>query len=373
VSQPAVNDGMAQDAVVAPQGEEIGQMPLPADPRLILQAGQFLILLLGLLYLAGSIVLPIVLAFILKLLLEPVMRLLGRLAVPRTIAALLLIFAVFGTIVGLGTALSGPAQTWAAKLPEGIPRLQERLKFLSQPIDATRHFLQQAEAYAQAGTSTSPVTPAQGIGLSQTLFIGTASFASGFFTTILLLFFLLMSGDTFLRRLVEILPTFGNKRQAVDITQRIESDISSYLITITIMNAGVGIATALVMWLCGVGDPILWGVTAFLLNYVPVLGPITALLIFLGAGLLSIDTLWRALLPAGLYFLIHLIEGETFTPILLARRFTLNPVLVVIALVFWHWMWGVPGAILAVPILAITKIVCDRIRPLAAFGHLLEG
>jgi predicted PurR-regulated permease PerM len=373
VSQPIVNDGTAQDTVVAPKGDEVGQMPLPADPRLILQVGQFLILLLGLLYLAGPIVLPIVLAFILKLLLEPVMRLLTRLAVSRTIAALLLIFAVFGTIVGLGTVLSGPAQTWAAKLPEGIPRLQERLKFLSQPIGATRHFLQQAENYAQAGTSTSAATPAQGIGLSQTLFTGTATFASGFFTTILLLFFLLMSGDTFLRRFVEILPTFSNKRQAVDITQRIESDISSYLATITIMNAAVGIATALVMWLCGVGDPILWGVTAFLLNYVPVLGPITALVIFLGAGLLSVDTLWRALLPAGLYFLIHLIEGETFTPILLARRFTLNPVLVVIALVFWHWMWGVPGAILAVPILAITKIVCDRIRPLAAFGHLLEG
>jgi predicted PurR-regulated permease PerM len=373
VSHPVVNDGMPPETAIAPKADGPGQMPLPTDARLILQAGQFLILLLGLLYLAGHIVLPIVLAFILKLLLEPVMRLLRRLGVPRTIAALLLIFAVFGTIVGFGTALSGPAQTWTAKLPEGIPRLQERLKFLRQPIDATRHFLQQAENYAQADTSTSAAIPTQGTGLSQALFAGTASFASGFFTTILLLFFLLISGDTFLRRLVEILPTFSNKRQAVDITQQIESDISSYLATITIMNAAVGIATALVMWLCGVGDPILWGATAFLLNYVPILGPITALVIFLGAGLLSVDTFWRALLPAGLYFVIHLIEGETFTPILLARRFTLNPVLVVIALIFWYWMWGVPGAILAVPILAITKIICDRIRPLAAFGHLLEG
>ena len=106
------------------------------------------------------------------------------------------------------------------------------------------------------------------------LFTGTRDFASGFFTTILFLLFLLVSGDTFLRRLVEILPSFGNKRQAVDIFQQVESDISGYLVTITLMNATVGIATAVVMWLTGIGDPILWGAVAFLLNFVPILGPI---------------------------------------------------------------------------------------------------
>jgi hypothetical protein len=96
-------------------------------------------------------------------------------------------------------------------------------------------------------------------------------------------------------------------------------------------------------------------------------------LIFLLAGLLTIDTLWLALLPAGLYVGFHVIEGETVTPMLLARRFTLNPVLVIISLVFWFWMWGIPGVILSVPTLAIAKIICDRVRPLAAIGHFLEG
>ena len=143
------------------------------------------------------------------------------------------------------------------------------------------------------------------------LFTGTRNFASGFFTTILFLLFLLVSGDTFLRRLVEILPSFSNKRQAVDISQQVESDISAYLVTITLMNAAVGIATAMVMWLTGVGDPILWGAVAFLLNFVPILGPVFGVVIFLLAGLLTNDTLWQALLPAGLYLGIHLIEGET--------------------------------------------------------------
>jgi predicted PurR-regulated permease PerM len=182
-----------------------------------------------------------------------------------------------------------------------------------------------------------------------------------------------MSGDTFLRRLVEILPRFKDKRQAIEISQQIERDISAYLITITIMNAAVGVATAGVMWLCGVGDPVLWGAVAFLFNYIPILGPMFGLLTFTLAGLLSINTLWGALLPAGLYLVIHVVEGETITPMLLARRFTLNPVLVILALIFWYWMWGVSGAILAVPMLAIAKIICDRIQMLAALGHFLEG
>jgi predicted PurR-regulated permease PerM len=139
------------------------------------------------------------------------------------------------------------------------------------------------------------------------------------------------------------------------------------------MNAAVGVATGLAMWMVGLGDPILWGVVAFFLNFVPIMGPLFGVGIFLLAGLLVLDPLWMAMMPAALYLGIHVIEGEIVTPMLLARRFTLNPVLVIISLIFWFWMWGVPGAILAVPMLAITKIVCDGIRPLAAIGHFLSG
>jgi predicted PurR-regulated permease PerM len=362
-----------QETEVVPPAEEPEEMPLPSDPKVIFLGGLFVLALLATAYVASEIVLPLVFAVVLNLLLQPALRILERLQVPRILAALLLILALFGTIVGLGTAISGPAGTWAAKLPEGIPRLQERLSFMREPINTLQRFLQQVEDFGETGPSPNAAAPAQGPTLLTKLFTGTRNFASGFFTTVLFLFFLLVSGDIFLHRLVEILPRFGSKRQVVEISQQIESDISAYLVTITIMNAAVGVAMGLAMWLTGVGDPILWGTVAFLLNYVPILGTALGVLIFLLAGLLTTDTLWQALIPAGLYLAIHLIEGETVTPMLLARRFTLNPVLVIISLVFWFWMWGIPGAILSVPMLAITKIICDRVRPLAAFGHFLEG
>jgi predicted PurR-regulated permease PerM len=353
--------------------EESEELPLPSDPKTIFLGGLFVLALLATAYVASEIVLPLVFAIILKLLLQPALRILERLHVPRMLAALLLIIALFGTVVGLGAAISGPASTWAAKLPEGIPRLQERLSFMREPINTLQRFLQQVEDFGATGPSPNAAPSGRGPALLTTLFTGTRNLASGLFTTVLFLFFLLVSGDIFLHRLVEILPRFRSKRQVVDISQQIESDISAYLVTITIMNAAVGVAMALVMWLTGVGDPILWGTVAFLLNYVPILGTALGAVIFLLAGLLTIDPLWQALLPAGLYLGVHVIEGETVTPMLLARRFTLNPVLVIISLVFWLWMWGIPGAILSVPMLAIAKIICDRVRPLAAFGHFLEG
>jgi predicted PurR-regulated permease PerM len=362
-----------QEAEVVTPAEVPEEMPLPSDPKVMFLGGLFVLALLVTAYLASEIVMPLLFAVILKLLLQPALHILERLHVPRMLAALLLILALIGTIVGLGTAISGPAGTWAAKLPEGIPRLQERLSFMRAPIDTLQRFLQQVENFGGAAPTSNAAASAQGPTLLMLLFTGTRNFASGFFTTMLFLFFLLVSGDIFLHRLVEILPGFRSKRQVVEISQQIQSDISAYLLTITIMNAAVGIATGLTMWLTGVGDPILWGTVAFLLNYLPILGPALGVLIFLLAGLLTNGTIWQALLPAGLYIGFHLIEGETVTPMLLARRFTLNPVLVIISLVFWFWMWGIPGAVLSVPMLAVTKIVCDRVRPLAAFGHFLEG
>jgi predicted PurR-regulated permease PerM len=357
-----------------PSAEPAKDMPLPDDPKLVFLAGLFLIAALTGAYFAREVLLPIVLAFVLKLLFQPIMRLLARVHVPRVVASLAVILIFLGIIVGLGELLSTPAANWAKRLPEGLPRLEQRVQFISSPLKALSRFLAHAGGVVSgAANNNNQSTPGAGLDLQGSILSGVQVFASGFFSTLLVLFFLLMSGDTLLRRLVEVMPSFGDKRQVIDISQQVETDISAYLLTITGMNLLVGIATGLAMWAIGLQDALLWGAIAFLLNYVPILGPLVGLGLFLAVGMLSLDPLWKAFMPMALYGAIHLIEGETVTPILLAQRFILNPVLVIIALLFWDWMWGVPGAILAVPMLAITKVICDRIVPLAAFGHFLEG
>jgi predicted PurR-regulated permease PerM len=373
-SSPARDAGAPEPNALPTEAVDNIEMPLPSNPQTFFLGSLLTLAVLAAVYVASPIILPVVLAFVLQLILQPAVRLLERVRVPRAVGALLAILLVVAALVGFVAALSVPAATWAEKLPEGLPRLETHLVVLKRPVDALQKVIQQAEHVADApGKKGSTVSVRRDLGLTGVLFAGMRAVFDGLFTTILVLYFLLVAGEIFLRRIVEILPNFADKRQAVDISQQIEADISAYLVTITTMNAAVGVATAVAMYLCGLGDPLLWGAAAFLLNYVPILGPLFGTVIFLLAGMLSFDSFWWALLPPALYFGIHLAEGETLTPMLLARRFTLNPVLVILSLVFWFWMWGVPGAILAVPMLAILKIVSDRVRPLRALGHVLEG
>jgi predicted PurR-regulated permease PerM len=359
-------------------------MPLPTDPQTIFLGGLFTLAVMAAMYVTAEVLLPVILAIVLKLLLQPLVRQMSRIYIPRGIGAaisVLLVLAVFG---GGISALAGPAASWAGKLPEAIPKLRDQLAFLQKPIDAVEGMSRQlqgaasGDAGSQQPAPASPPQPSSAASIKPSsvlgaVFSGTATATSGLFTTLLVLFYLLVSGETFLRRLVEILPRFKDKRQAVELSEHIERDVSAYLLTVFCINALVGVATGCAMWVCGVASPSLWGAVAFGLNFVPILGPMVGIVVFLMASILSLGVTWWALLPVGLYLCIHVAEGEVATPMVLARRFTINPVAVILALIFWYWMWGVVGAILAVPLLAIIKIVCDDLRPLRAIGHLLEG
>ena len=347
-----------------------------ATPHDIVSAGILILAVLAIvytLYFGKEILLPIALALVLKLLLQPAMRLLHeRLRLPGALAALLLIIAVFSAIAAVGFTISVPASGWIQKAPESLPLLKDKLAILRQPLDYLQNGLKELENLTgPSGGDGQTVTVKQGSGLAGSLATGTATTLSRSFTTMIILFFLLASGDRLLRGFVEVLPRFKDKRTAVEIATEIEENISGYLLTITMMNALVGVATGIAMKLCGLGDPILWGAMAFLLNYIPILGPMTGVVIFFLVGIVTFDWPWYAFVPAGIYLLIHIAEGETITPMLLAKRFTLNPVLVIISLFFWHTVWGIPGALLAVPLLAIFKIVADRIEPLKPLGHII--
>jgi len=353
---------------------DLDDMPLPTDPRTIFLGGLLLLAVLTVLYVAAEIVLPVVLAIVLKLLLQPLVRALDRIGLPRPISALAAVLLLIILLTALISALTGPAADWAAKLPKAMPEVEQKLAILHRPIAAIHSAFDGILSFTGGGVSPFPETAAaRSPNILGLLLTGTATIVAGLFTTLVVLFYLLVAGEVFLRRLVEVLPRFADKRQAVEISLHIERNISVYLLTVTLINAVVGLLTMGIMWICGVANPLLWGTIAFMLNYVPILGPMVGVVIFLMASVLSLGVAWWALLPVGLYSAVHVLEGEIITPMLMARRFTINPVAVILALVFWYWLWGVPGAILAVPMLAITKIVCDDLRPLRAFGHFLEG
>ncbi len=352
------------------------------------------------LYFAAGIILPFVLALVLSLLLSPVARFLcDRLRFPRMLAAILLIALLFSAIGGIGYAISVPARSWIERAPQSLPELQKKLSFLRRPIDMFEGGMQQMQRLMQqsgqagAGAAEAPAdtagppaaapaapavaptpaapggTPSASVGLS--VLAGTRSFLGQALTLLITLFFLLADGDALLRRFVEILPGLSEKKRAVSIATEVERNISGYLATITLMNLMVGVANGLSIWAFGLPDPLLWGTAAFLLNYIPILGALTGMVIFFFVGLFSFSSVVWALAPSGVYLLIHIMEGETITPLLLARRFTLNPLLVIVALMFWDWLWGVAGALLAVPLLAVFKILCDNIDMLTPIGHLL--
>ena len=362
----------SEDSAGEPEVARIDERALPRKMRSVAITGLFVLAIFYTLYLTAEIAIPLVFALLFKLLLQPGVRLLGRAKMPQPLAALAMIILLFAVLGGGGYLLGGPATAWLERAPESLPRLEQHLRVFKRPIEQVQEATRQVEQLTRNPGERAPVA-VKGPGLVDYLFSGTRHLMSGLGITVLMLFFLLSAGDLFMRRLVEILPNFRDKKRAVEMSHEVEENISAYLLTVSIMNALVGVAAGLAMWAIGVPDPILWGSLAFVLNYVLILGPLTGMALFFIAGLMSFDALWQALIPPACYLVIHMIEGEWVTPMLLAKRFTLNPVLVIGSLVFWDWMWGIPGALLAVPMLAVFKIVCDRVRPLAALGHFIEG
>ena len=367
-------------ANAAPRARDSARPVVRTEPVLSspLSAGVLILAvlaLIGALYFGKEVVLPIALAIVLKLLLQPILNFLSaRLRLPAALGALILICGLFAAIGAVAFTVSGPASGWIEKAPKVLPALKQKLTVLRQPIEYVQNAFKEIEDVATpapANAQAPAVAVKEQSQVANTLALGTVTFMGRLLSTMVILFFLLAAGDRLLRGFIEVLPTFSDKRQAADIAGEIQHQIGGYLITISLMNLSVGVVAGLAMWACGLGDPILWGAFAFLLNYVPILGPLTGIGVLLVAGIVTLDWPWQALLPAACYTMIHIAEGEIITPLLLAKKFTLNPVVVIISLFFWHAVWGIPGALLAVPLLAMFKIICDRIEPLQPVGHII--
>jgi predicted PurR-regulated permease PerM len=336
--------------------------------------GTFLILLAGAFYYARGFVLPLFLALLVTLSFAPVVRHFSRRGIPAAATAGLIVLAMAGGLAGASVFLADPVTRMVEAAPQFAASLRQRFEGMEGPLAKIAAARKQIDLLADG---VDPDAPQKVVLAQPGILSWAADTLSGIGGTIgatlILAVFLLASGDMFLQKLIRIFGTLSDKKKSLRIVHDVEYEVSRYLLTITVINAGLGIAVGFFMWVFGMPSPILWGVGAALLNYIPYLGAFTGIVLAGAVAFVTFPTLGMAALPPAAYLICNIIEGTFVTPLVLGRRLELNTVAILIALAFAGWMWGVVGAIIAVPLLVIVKVFCDHFPNLAHVGEFLSA
>ena len=342
--------------------------------RSVSLTGIFLILLLFAIKYAAPILIPITLAYILSLLLAPIVRRMRKARVPDPVgAALVLIGFLMITAIGI-YGLSAPAEEWSGRVPELMEKLDNRLRPLSEPLRQARDAAEQVSKITDAEPDqslTSVTVSVENDSWLTELLSGTPRMLANVGIVIVLMYFLLAGGDSFLNKLVRVIPKLEDKKRAVTIMRDIQSDISHYLLTCTIINIVLGTVAATVLYFLDMPNPVLWGALVGLLNFAPYIGPACSLVIITLASLLSFDSIGQAMIPPLTVFSLNILEGQLITPQIIGRRLALSPVVVFTGIVVWGWLWGIAGALMAIPIIAAINVVCQKIEPLSPVADFI--
>jgi predicted PurR-regulated permease PerM len=368
----SMND--ASDVVV---GETHAEAPPPlvgAGGRLPSGAvvGIFALLVFYFLYFASPILIPIITALLLSMLLAPFVGLLKRVRVPRTLGALIVVVAAVGALFGIAASLRGPAQSWLSE-PQRFSHLEEKLSPITASFEILQYTTEQLEkATAPRDRPSIQKVELTGSGLSGLLSTGIGHVASTIAAVIGLLYLFLVSGDTFLRKLVLVTPSLRDKKRAVEIVRNIEIDISFYLLMVASINIAIGFIVTATTGILGISDPFLWGTLAAVLSFAPYVGEFAIVVLLSLAGILTFDNLVQAFVAPAIYLVLMTICWQGVVPFVVGRRMTLSPVAVFITIIVLGWMWGVVGALVAVPVLASLKIICERIGPLHPVAEFLS-
>jgi predicted PurR-regulated permease PerM len=363
--EPGDTSGAPEDA--APTGKVFGDLDVRHVSLVILT----LLAALYTLHLARTFFLPIVLAILLNLLLSPVVRLLRtRARLPEPLGAGIVIVVLLGVLTFGAYRLAPAASAWLARAPESLATLQQKIQPLRGSVEKVTKAAEQVEQATDMDKET-PQVEIKGPSLTQQFYGGTTALLSAALVVIFLTYFLLAAGDLFLQKLVAVLPQLKDKKTAVHIVRETEEQVSLYLVVTTMINAGVGVVTGVALALLGMPNPVLWGVIAAVLNFVPYIGGLVNTVILALAAFLTFEDIGQALLVPVVFTIINVLEGNLITPWILGKRMRLNTVAVFIGLVFWWFLWGIPGAILAVPMMATIKIACDHIESLRPIGEFL--
>ncbi len=333
----------------------------------ILLVGVFLILLTAALRIAAALLFPIAVAGLLMLLLDPPVRALRKLGLPTAVGAGLMVFGTLALTVAGGAMLASPASDWIETTPAKLVQVQTKIRKMLRPIQETARKVDQATETTSTQT-TPPTVQIKSPGLLQRLSVSTASIAATVLTIVFLTYFLLAMLPAFRRKLAGLIGTLAGARNIEETLTEIETQMSRYLVLNTLTGVGVGLATWAFLAAVQLPNALLWGVVAFLLNFIPYAGSLATAALVGAAALVAFDGTGRAVMVVIGSSAIHLVAGNFVTPHLMGRHLPLNPVAIFVSLLYWGWVWGPAGTLVAVPITVMLQVIfarVDRLRPIA--------
>lgn len=373
---PDVSENREEEngTVVKPRLRIRDLLDRPFDVRSVGLTGLFLLAIFYTVYFTRSLLLPVVLAWLLSYLLRPIVRVLAKLKIPPLVGSALVLLSLMALIGYAGSLLAAPVAGWVEKAPYSLQQLERKLMPLKKPMEKVAQASGAIESLTSTATpqTKTPTVEVKQHRLSDQLMVQTPELLISAVTMLILLYFLLAYDGVFLGKVIKLMPTLSDKKRAVSIANEIEAQVSRYLLTVTLINCGLGLAVGTVVGLLGLPNPVMWGVMVALLNFVPYLGALTGIIFMTLGALLSYDSVTYALLFPAAYLVLAILEGNFVTPMVMGRSLTLNPVLVLLSLMFWGWMWGIIGVILAVPILASFKIFCSHIEPMEPLAEFIS-
>ena len=320
-----------------------------------------------------GLILPVLLAMFFALIGNPIIRGLQRLYLPRFVGALIVLVGGLALAGVLGNQLIEPAGEWVRQVPRQMRSLAPKLREMAKPMQEANKAAQNI-ARAAGGEGTRPVEVVRTeVNDPYKTLAATPRLIASVLAVVLLTFFFMVYGENLQRNALALLPNRQQKKLTVDILQSIEREISRYVLTISVINAVVGLVFAGALYGLKVPLPeaLLWGTMAAILNFAPYVGPLIGIIIMLLMGFVAFDD-WHALVPAGIYLALHTLEGQIITPIVLGRQMRLSPLILILALMVFGWLWGIVGLLLAVPLLVCVKLVLARIEGMDGWAKLLE-
>ncbi|GAC14103.1 AI-2E family transporter [Aliiglaciecola lipolytica] len=349
------------------------------------------------LYFAQSLVIPIVFTALTALLLSPLVALLKKVHIPRSISAVLLLTMLVAPFTFLGAQLAEPAQKWAQLIPKLSVELSEQIDSMSEAYSQQEALAKkQVEAAKQEEKSgfsffgwfddeePEPVqNPEQsavkehikqgGIEMLLSVLGATPTFIGQLLASLILILFLLIFGPSLFNVFIQDFPIVKDKKRTVFLVTKIQQTLSQYIVTISIINSALGLSTAAILHLLGVQDALLWGSIVALLNFVPYVGSLISLIILCLAGTVQFGFELIALMPSGVFLILNIIESQFITPAVLGRNMQVNPLVIILWLLMFGWLWGILGILLAVPILVCIKLAFSQLGILPHWLKLIEA